>query len=827
MTGSRSRLGALFLALLLPACGGDPAAPGRLRLWTLPGAELVSVPAGERRELLRENFAGGLEGWIGVSNPLQPHLSDEGALRVETGSEEDLSFLSLSGRHGGFSRLLEVEPGACYEFEGRVRARGIEPEVEPFNGATFWLGEMEEELPLEELLREGAPQRISAHHLFPGARETSGWLEHRVLFQAGPRAHRLWVVCVLGTTEDVRAGTVDFTGIRLCRVPPEVYWEDRVERAIERRAAVDPPLAASHERTGRGDWRERRVVSATLGAEARPSIVLLPGERLRFSLAVPRGARLTAGLGTWRVTHVEGRSGEQRFSLRLARETASLLPVPVSAAADEADWTELDLDLSRWADRTVELELELAGDEPGVLGAPEIRPAPLQRSGANLVLVSIDTLRADHVGAYGYVDPTRGASPTPVLDQMAREGLLCADASSQAPYTLPAHATLFSGQFPSVHGVVTGGRTVSAARTHTLARILAEQGLTTQAFTAGGFLSTDFGLDQGFDGFASVDPLRDTAAARGKDHQDPAPAAEVRQRLQERYGFDGVLRWLEAHQGERFFLFLHTYVVHNFDPPPGYLRCREQGCRSQVRRYHRQGATREEDQVAPKDLAHLVHLYDAALASVDERIGRLLARLDELGLSTRTVIVVTSDHGEELLEHGAIQHGKTLYEELLRVPLILRIPGLAPRVLERPVMLADVAPTCLAAMGSPVPSRMQGVDLRSGDWPERPIWSEVDDAFAHKYSLREPDGWKLVHGPPSEGLRNPNTRAWELYHLGRDPLEREDLAQSEEATRRRLAELLEAQRARLEELGAGLGALGEGSVDERTLDELEALGYAR
>src|SRR5262249_38610102 len=154
------------------------------------------------------------------------------------------------------------------------------------------------------------------------------------------------------------------------------------------------------------------------------------------------------------------------------------------------------------------LELELAGDAPLAVGAPLVRTstsgdaARAAERGPNLLLVSLDTLRADHVGAYGYPLAT-----TPVLDALARRGLLCRDASAQAPHPLPSHAPLLTGQFPSVHGVVERGRTLAAAPSASLAETLARAGFATQAFTAGGFVNADFGLDRGFEGFAEIDPI--------------------------------------------------------------------------------------------------------------------------------------------------------------------------------------------------------------------------------------------------------------------------------------------------------------------------------
>jgi arylsulfatase A-like enzyme len=432
-----------------------------------------------------------------------------------------------------------------------------------------------------------------------------------------------------------------------------------------------------------------------------------------------------------------------------------------------------------------------------------------------VLLVSIDTLRADHLGAYGYALPT-----TPTLDRLAAEGLLCRDTSAPAPNTLPSHATLLTGQLPSVHAVTDRGRTLSAARSASLAEALARAGYRTQAFTAGGFVKETFGLDRGFDGFAEIDPIRtqDTGYFRARARRY---GFDLAARLLDTHGFEGVRRWLSAHAREPFFLFLHTYAVHDYDAPRAFVECEAHGCPAPPV----PARTRTSEEAAAYDAAmraHIVHNYDAALRFTDQRLGELRAHLEQLGLMERTLVVVTSDHGEEFFEHGHLQHGRTLYEELLSIPLVLRGPGVPAWVLARPAMLCDVAPTILARLGLPADERAQGLDLLGPDWPARSIWSEVDDRFAHKYALRAEDGRKAIHGPPSAGRMFPNARAWEHYDLRRDPGEQRDLAHALDAS---LRSALEETRRRLEALGDSFGAVGHGELAPETERELDDLGY--
>lgn len=797
---TRLLVGACASTLL--ACGTRDEPRARLRLWD-HAAELVQAPApAAPRQVFATRFEGGLEGWAPVAwpgrGPAELHA------RIER--EPERSFLRLDGVHGGLHLEIPVEPGTCYVLSGELRANGIESDTPAFRGASLWLGEASAAAPFAELLSTDTPLLTRSRNSTSVA-GLAGWQTQRIVFVTTPRTHSLNLVCSLAGQESVRAGSVDFARLVLEARPLATLWHEALERETHERLDVDPPEF---------EWQRARRVSALLGGEHRPSIVLVPGDRLRFEL--PRlapGARLVCGAGAWRPTLLEGLDGTAELRVRADGRELLARAFEAHGLAAEGAFAPLELAL---AEATRVLEFELTGDAALVLGAPLVRTDAPRAAGPNVLLVSLDTLRADHVGAYGYPHGT-----TPTLDRLAARGLVCRDASSQAPYTLPAHATLLSGQFPSVHGVVTRGRTLAARRSTSLAEVLGRAGFATQAFTAGGFVNADFGLDRGFEGFAQIDPIRE----RGSHYQRSiarrlGPA--LAERLLDQHGFAGVERWLAAHARERFFLFLHTYTVHDYDTPERTLRCDELGCTRPSLPALRTRTAAEAAAFTPEMRAHVVHLYDAALRYADERLGELFARMAELGVLDDTLIVVTSDHGEEFFEHGALQHGRTLYEELLGVPLILAGPGIQPGVCARPTMLVDVAPTLLARLGFARDAHMQGVDLTGPQWPARAIWSEVDDR-AHKYALREENGQKTIHGPPTAGLLFPNERAWERYELALDPREQRDLAGQADARLGAGQDALTRQRRALEELGASRGALGQGGVDASTLSELEELGY--
>jgi arylsulfatase A-like enzyme len=700
--------------------------------------------------------------------------------------------------------VVPVEPDTCYVLSAKARAQGLETDADPFDGGRIWMAETSEDVAFEEL-RTTKRELVTARWTSPPTLGHDGWRDVRRVFVTTPRTRFLHVVCWLAAQHDVRAGSADFAGLELASGPREVFWRDALQRETAARAGIDGPEQA---------WQRARRVSAELGGESRPAIVLLPGDRLRFDLPpLAAGARLGFGAGAWKSTLLEERGGTA--TLRVLADGRELLArdfaVPVRAA--DSRWEDVEQPLAQGT-KTLALE----GAAPLAVGAPLVRTDAAPPASPSLLLVSIDTLRADRVGAY-----SSGLDTTPVLDGLARAGVLCRDASAPSPYTLPSHATLLTGQFPSVHGVVAHERRFSAARSTSLAEILGRAGYATRAFTAGGFVNAAFGLDRGFEGFSQVDPVREKESHAFR-RLVQANGPEVAERLLEEQGFAGVERWLRARRAEPFFLFLHTYTVHDYDMPKRYLRCAELGC-TRPRFPPRTRTAEEAAAFTPEMHAHLRHVYDASLRYTDERIGQILALLDELGLAASTLVVVTSDHGEELFEHGALQHGRTLYEELLRVPLILKGPGLMPRVLERPAMLVDVVPTVLARLGLPCPEHVQGVDLLGPAWPERAIWSEVDDRFAHKYALREERGLKVIHGPPTTGIQFPNEREWEEFDLARDPREENDLAGASDAAREGARRRLTEMRAALEALGASLGKLGEGELGSSTLEELDALGY--
>ncbi len=394
----------------------------------------------------------------------------------------------------------------------------------------------------------------------------------------------------------------------------------------------------------------------------------------------------------------------------------------------------------------------------------------------DLLLVTLDTVRADRLGAYGY-----GAGETPALDRLAREGVVFEHAQTVAPLTLPAHATLLSGLLPTTHGARDNGLRPFRSDRDTLATRLQAAGYDTAAFVGAYVLDRKFGLARGFDRYD--DEI---------DHGPEGAALEAERRGAE--VVDRALAWLEQRQEEApFFAWVHLYDAHFPYAPPDPYRARFES--------------------AP---------YDGEIAAVDAQVTRLLSWLERKGRARRTLVVVAADHGEALGDHGERTHGLLLYDSTLRVPLLLRAPGmLRPGLrIAEPVSLADVAPSVSSLLGLP-PSRADGLEgrdlsaaLRAGREPERAdLYAETEYPAGF--------GWQTLAALRRGAHKVITGATAELYDLAEDPAENRDLAS---ARRDELGELVRALRVRERETPAApVPAVDR--VDRETAARLASLGY--
>jgi len=406
------------------------------------------------------------------------------------------------------------------------------------------------------------------------------------------------------------------------------------------------------------------------------------------------------------------------------------------------------------------------------IGCARQQPAA-SAAGFNLLLVTVDTMRADHVGAWG--DRT---AETPNLDRLAAEGVRFAAAESPVPLTLPAHATILSGLLPPRHGLRNNGAGRFPDGPPTLASQLAAAGYRTGAFIGAFVLDRRFGLGRGFDRYDD-----DIPRERAADLDAERPGRVV---------VDRALAWLSEKSAKPFFAWVHLYDAHApYAPPEPYLT-----------------------RFAGRP-------YDGEVAEVDAQVGRLLAELDRQGIARTTIVVVVGDHGEELGEHGELTHGLLLYEPSLHVPLLVRAPGVLPRgfVLSSPVSLVDLAPTLAGLLERPLEGTrdrpLDGHDLstvlRERREPPR------EDLYAESlYGTLF--GWSPVFAVRRGETKYISAPKPELYDLGRDPGESENLIERSNGEVKELA-------TRLAALQGSAKAAPEASLDAEARARLLSLGY--
>lgn len=431
----------------------------------------------------------------------------------------------------------------------------------------------------------------------------------------------------------------------------------------------------------------------------------------------------------------------------------------------------------------------------------------------DVLLITLDTLRADHTSAYGYARPT-----TPRLEEAARDGVRFATAYAPMPTTLPSHASLMTGLLPRELGLLKNG----VAFTHpapTLAETLGAAGYRTAAFVSSFVLDRSFGLARGF---ATYDDhfVRGACKSYGQEWEGfqlsggfcrrGAATREQAERWLEENGYLGGA----SAPAQPFFVWIHLFDPHDpYEPPAA------------------EAALLPPTVPSPTELQKQIAAYDGEIRYADDQVGRLLDRLRAAGRLDDTLVIIVSDHGEGLMDHGWMHHGAMLYDEAVRIPFVVRWPARLPRgrVVSEPVQLADVVPTLHELLGLAPPAQpLDGASLRGaldGSTPldpQRPIFlqrriydRELELGLplrGEKFGVRV-GSWKFIQAQVD--------RSYELFDLATDPGELQNVFRTRKAQAKPLIEALHGWTSR------PVTAPSPGTVSEDAAKRLEALGYVQ
>ena len=431
----------------------------------------------------------------------------------------------------------------------------------------------------------------------------------------------------------------------------------------------------------------------------------------------------------------------------------------------------------------------------------------------NVIVMILDTVRADRLGCYGC---ERGI--TPEIDRFAEDAIVFDNTVAQSPWTLPSVASLYTSRYPFQHGA--GGRigefTVLGDYALTVGEVFQRAGAKTGVIANVMFFKDSFGMAQGFD------VIDVTASHNNREMRRAGPTT------------DTALAWLESHGQKPFFLIVHYFDPHLIYDPPSPFRERFADPRDKGTRDPLFGTRqdlldfRSGKKSLEKDLlTRLASLYDGEVAYVDSEVGRLLRAIDDLGFASNTTVVITSDHGEEFHDHGGFEHGHTLYDELLRVPLIIRLPQRpnsdSPQLktghVSATVRHIDLAPTLCKIAGIDAPESFQGTPLVSfpDDPPisSRPVLSE--------WNMWGPSGVAWRKGRFKLIVFN-NSTPMQLFDLEQDPFERDNIADRSPEIAAQMVSDVELV---VQTLSGGGRARETPRLEAEEMERLRSLGYMK
>lgn len=555
-----------------------------------------------------------------------------------------------------------------------------------------------------------------------------------------------------------------------------------------------------------GDNTYPFALKVTLASELRSVLFAPTPSTYQFTLKIPKKARLDFGYGIISESWGDGYTGAH-FEIDLidasgnshALFSESINPNRIQS---ERTWFDRRIDLSSYADQEITLKMKTGTVMPteaepsasfgnrfeyAVWSNPTLFATTTKDDKLNVILISYDTLRADHLGCYGY-----GRETSPNIDQFAKNAILFKNAFSASSWTLPSHASIFTSLLPSRHQATVDTsdasqgkfRTTPLADTYlTLAEVLRDTGYATAAFTGGGYVASSLGFHQGFEAYRDGHGIENI--------------------------LDKSITWLERHRSRNFFLFLHTYEIHTPYHRRTFATGHDKGRFGESFKYESRNCknTPEHDAflnllstATAREREYIVALYDGGIHYADRFMGALLTQLERLNLRKNTLIVFLSDHGEELWDRYpqmSGQHGHSPYDELLHVPLIVALPyGPSRQTINEPVSLIDVFPTVLDLLdvsydgrrihGSSLAPLIMGTPRRSDN---RVVYSEDMWWGPSRHSIRT-DTFKFIYTPDVTGMGDYYTgvdffsrgalvlgemHQQELYNLIDDPREQTNI----------------------------------------------------
>jgi len=619
------------------------------------------------------------------------------------------------------------------------------------------------------------------------------------------------------------------------RIVSEENWRDLYQDYIKKEKN-----SSKHAQVEREGWATFYLKGKTFEAVLAP-----PDSVSEFEVKLGRKYVFDFGFGLFRDTWMTNLSNNLRikFSVSIKTEPSSepkelfsqLVELPREPTAHQIFFHRLNLAAYQGKRVTIILATEKVGQDkdkaiheliPAFWINPLVysprKPGTVTEGRPNIILVSIDTLRADHLGCYGYSRPT-----SPTMDNLAAHGLIFTRAFSHAPYTLASHMSLLTGLYPGRHRVLYLNQCL-ASSIPTVASYLKEAGYICGAVTDGGQVSHRFGFAQGFDFFEEE--------VWGNIRWDSAE-----------YIFERSAVWLRRHRDARFFLFIHTYQPHNpyHAPEPWgslFLQKNQPLKKASLQEILGEGYPHLFQRLSEIIRQNLIALYDGEIRYTDEKLmAQLVHLLQELKLDRSTVLVITSDHGEEFFDHSSWGHGHQLYNEILHVPLIIKFPGdqAQGRQIDYPVRLVDVLPTLLEiAQVEPPLDKIDGRSLLAlfHSPPEEEFSSVayLPDEFAafvpRSIALFKGEMkfiWRAPFSPEAREFFQPPPQEVRLalFNFCQDPAEKRNLATERVSLAREFfhqAEKLLEKMVQVEKAGRSREELNK-ALKER----LRALGYVK